>query len=308
MIVRALIRTPLLLAGVSVVVFAATEALPGDAAKARTSGRATASQLAEMRAAIGLDTPAWQRYLDWAGGLLRGDAGVSLLSDRPVADLIGQRLPATMSLAAAALLLAVPLMLVLAWPTRGASTADRVIGTAVTATAAVPQIVVAAALTVLFAGVLNWLPPVSLLPADGGLPEPAVLALPAASLAIPAAAYGAMLLRGLVADVLVRPHVRDARLRGLARWRIARVYVGPYLLAPAVRILAVVTGGLIAATAVVEVMFGYAGLGELLVGAVANRDTPVVQATAMLAAATVLAGLLAADVTAAMTDPHRRPA
>lgn len=307
MIVRALVRAPLVLAGVSVVVFAATEALPGDAAEARTAGRATASQLAEIRAATGLDAAAWQRYLDWVSGLPRGDAGVSLISDRPVAELIGQRLPATAALATAALLLAVPLMLLLAVPVRSGSRADRMIGRAVTATAAVPQIVVAAALTALFAGVLGWFPPVSLLPADGGLPGPAMLALPAASLALPAAAYGAMVLRGMVADVLVRPYVRDARLRGVPRWRVVSVYVGPYLLAPAVRILAVVTGGLIAATAVVEVMFGYAGLGELLVGAVANRDTPVVQATAMLAAAAVVGGLLAADVAAAMTDAHRRP-
>ena len=305
MIPRALVRALLLLVGVSVLVFACTEALPGDAAEARTAGRATASQLAQMRAATGLDAPAWQRYLRWAGGLVHGDAGVSLISGRPVADLIAQRLPATAALAGAALLVAVPLMLVLTWPAGDGSTADRLVGAMVTAMAAIPQVVVAAALTALFAGVLAWLPPVSLLPPDGGPPGPSVLALPALSLALPAAAYGAMLLRGLVTDVLARPYVRDARLRGLPRRRIATVYAGPFLIAPAVRILAVVTGGLIAATAVVEVMFGYAGLGELLVGAVANRDVPVVQAGAMLAAVTVVLGLLVADLAGALTDPRR---
>ena len=308
MIGRALLRAPVLLAGVSVVVFAATEALPGDAAQARTAGRATAAQLAELRADTGLDAAVWQRYLHWVAGLLRGDAGVSLLTDRPVTDLLGQRLSATVTLAVAALAVSVPLMLVLAAWAGSVSPAGRLVAAVVTATAAVPQVVVAAALTTLFAGVLAWLPPVSLLPAGGRTPPPEVLALPAASLALPAAAYGAMLLRGVVADTLARPYVADARLRGLPLWRIAVVHVGPFLLAPAARIVAVVAGGLIAATAVVETMFGYAGLGELLVGAVANRDTPVVQAVAMLAATTVIAGLFVADLIAVLTDARRAPA
>ncbi|WP_422771405.1 ABC transporter permease subunit [Plantactinospora sp. WMMC1484] len=307
MIVRALVRAPLLLVGVSVLVFTTAEALPGDAAQARAAGRATAEQLAGLRTETGLDEAAWQRYLGWAWGLLRGDAGVSLLSGRPVAELIGQRLPATAVLAAAALAVTVPVMLLLAWSAGTGSAFGRCVAAVVTATAAVPQVVVAAALTALLSGVLGWLPPVSLLPAGGALPAPEVLALPTASLALPAAAYGAMLLRGVVADALTRPHVRDAWLRGLSRRRIAVRYVGPLLLAPAVRILSVVAGGLVAATAVVETMFGYAGLGELLVGAVANRDTPVVQATAMLAAAVALGGLLVADLLAALTDPRRAP-
>ncbi|GAB7044639.1 MULTISPECIES: ABC transporter permease [Catenuloplanes] len=304
MIRWALVRAPLLLAGVSVAVFAATEALPGDAALARTAGRATAAQLAALRADGGLDDPVWLRYLRWVWGLLRGDAGVSLLSDRPVSDLIGQRLPAAVILAAAALAVTVPVMLSLAWVAGTGSVAGRYATALVTATAAVPQVVVAAGLTALFAGVLGWLPPVSLVPA-GGAPPPATLILPAVSLALPAAAYGAMLLRGVVADTLALPCVRDAERRGLSRLTVALRYALPPLLAPTVRILALVSAGLFAATAVVETMFGYAGLGELLAGAVANRDTPVVQAVAMLAAAVAVGGLLVADVLAAATDPYR---
>ncbi|SCE96140.1 peptide/nickel transport system permease protein [Micromonospora viridifaciens] len=303
-----LVRAPLLLVGVSVLVYAATEALPGDAADARTAGRATAAQLAKLRTRTGLDAPAWQRYLDWAGGLLRGDAGVSLLSDRPVADLVGQRLPATATLAAAALAAAVPAMLALAWIAGTPSRTGRIAAAAVTAAAAVPQVVVAAGLTAVFAGMLAWLPPVSLLPPGGTPADPRALTLPVLSLAVPSATYGAALLRGVVADAAARPYVRDAHLRGLPRWRVAAVYVGPMLLAPAARVVAVVAGGLVASTAVVETLFGYAGLGELLTGAVANRDTPVVQAVAMLAAAVVLAGLFLADLLAAATDARRSPA
>ncbi|MEU4777385.1 ABC transporter permease [Micromonospora sp. NPDC023633] len=304
MMLRALLRAPLLLAGVSVVVFAATETLPGDAAAARTAGRADAAQLAELRARTGLDQPAWQRYLDWAAGLAHGDAGVSLLSDRPVTDLIGQRLPATAALALAALAVAVPTMLALAWLAAVPSTMGRLASAVATVLAAVPQVVVAAGLIALFAGALTWLPPVSLLPV-GGVPDLRVLALPALAMALPSAAYGATLLRGAVADTLARAHVRDAHLRGVPRRRIVVHEVGPFLLAPTARIVAVVAGGMVAASALVETLFGYAGLGELLTGAVANRDTPVVQAVAMLAAVVVLAGLLVADLVAALTDPHR---
>jgi peptide/nickel transport system permease protein len=308
MIARALLRAALLLVGVSALVYAATEALPGDAAQARTAGRATVQQLAQVRAQTGLDQPVWQRYLGWMMGLLRGDAGTSLLSDRPVADLIGQRLPATATLAVAALAVTVPVMFLLAGAAGTSSTLGRLVSGAVTLVAAVPQVVVAAGLTALFAGILAWLPPVSLLSPGGGIPGLRVLALPVLTLALPSAAYGAALLRGAVADTLAQPHVRDADLRGLARWRVALVHVLPFLLAPAARIVAVVAGGLVAATAVVETLFGYAGLGELMTGAVANRDTPVVQAVAMLAAAVVLAGLLVADVLAALADPRRAAA
>jgi peptide/nickel transport system permease protein len=234
---------------------------------------------------------------------VRGDAGVSLLSDRPVTELIGQRLPATAALAVAALAVTVPAMLALAWLAATASPLGRGVSAVVTVVAAVPQVVVAAGLTALLAGALALVPPVSLLPV-GGVQTVKVLVLPALALAVPSAAWGAVLLRGVVVDTLARPHVRDAEMRGVPRWRVAVAEAGPFLLAPAARITAVVAGGLVAATALVETLFGYAGLGELLTGAVANRDTPVVQAVAMLAAAVVVVGLSAADLVAALTDPR----
>ncbi|MGP4030016.1 ABC transporter permease [Actinomadura sp. 3N407] len=291
---------------VSVAVFGATELLPSDAAQTRSGGTATA----ELRDRLGLDRPAWRRYADWLAGLARGDAGDSLLTDRPVAQMLAERLPATLTLAGCALALTVPLMAALAWGVGTASSRRRGPLTGVVTTlAAVPQVVFAAGLVALFAGVLAWLPPVSLVPPDGApLEHPEILVLPSLALAIPAAAFGAALLGGAVADTVRRPHVSSAVARGVPGTRVAARHVLPYLLAPAVRVLAVVAGGMLAATAVVETLFGYSGLGELLVSSIGTRDVPVVQAVAMLAAGTVLAGLLAADVLAALTDPHREPA
>ncbi|MFV2176683.1 ABC transporter permease subunit [Actinomadura sp. LOL_011] len=286
-------RALLLLAAVSLPVFAATALLPADAAEHRTGGRADAVRLAELRAELGLDRPVWERYLTWAGGMLRGDPGTSLLTGRPVGELVAERLPATLALAGCALAVAIPLALLLAWLI-GAS---RLFAGFAAAVAAVPQVVFAAGLAVVFAGVLGWLPPVSLLP-PGGAPPAEVHVLPALALAIPAAAFAAGPLGGAVADASRRPHVRDAVARGVPAGRVALRHVAPFVLAPAVRMLALLTGGLLAATAVVEVLFGYAGLGELLVSSIGTRDAPVVQAVALLAALPVLAGLAVADVLA----------
>lgn len=293
-----------LLLGTSVVVFAATEVLPGDAADARTGGRASSAQLAELRAGAGLDRPAWQRYVEWLGGMARGDAGTSLISDRPVADLVAERLPATGSLAVAAVALTVPLMLVLGWlAARGPRLLRPATTAMVLAGAALPPVVVVAGLVTLLSGLLGWLPPVSLLPAGASpLSAPELLVLPVLSLAVPSAAYGAALVRGAVSDAVARPHVADAELRGVSRLRVATRHVLPFVLAPTARVLAVVAGALVASTTVVETLFGYAGLGELLVGAVATRDVPVVQCVALLGAAVVLAGLLFADAAAAIVQ------
>lgn len=304
----AVLRALVLLVAVSALVFGATELLPSDAAESRTAGRATAEQLAQVREGLGLDRPGWRRYLSWLAGLCRGDAGTSLVTDRPVAAMVAERLPATLTLTGCALAAAVPLMLVLAWLVGAAPPRWRGPLTALaTGLAAVPQVVFAAGLVVVFSAVLGWLPPVSLLPAEGSpLADPRPLVLPSLALAVPAAAFGAGLLGGAVADTARRPHVRDAVARGLPRHRVAVRHVAPFLLAPAARVLALTAGALLAAAAVVEMMFGYAGLGELLVSSIGTRDTPVVQAVAMLAAATVLAGTAVADALGTLTDPYGR--
>jgi peptide/nickel transport system permease protein len=284
----------------SVVVFAAVEVLPGDAATARTGGRADAARLALLREATGLDEPLWRRWLTWSSGLLRGDWGTSLLTDRPVADLVLPRLAATAVLTGVALLVAAPLVVALAWLVGTARPGrSRVGGAVLTALAAVPQAVVVAVLVLVLAGLLRWLPAVSLLPPGvAPLRRPEVLVLPALALALPSAAWGGALLAGVVADACAAPHVRDARVRGMPPWRVHRDHVAPFVLAPAVRVLAAVAAGAVSSAALVETVFGYRGLGELLVGAVAGRDAPVVAVTGLLGGLVVVAGAAVADLVA----------
>jgi len=127
---------------------------------------------------------------------------------------------------------------------------------------------------------------------------PDLLVLPVLTLALPSAAYAAGQLAGAVADAAGRPFVRDAVLRSVPASAVATRYVAPLVLAPALRVLAVTAGALVAGSALVEALFGLSGLGELLVGAVRARDVPVVLAVAMLSAAVVVAGLLVADLAA----------
>ncbi|WP_245899860.1 ABC transporter permease [Nonomuraea indica] len=298
-------RSGLLLAAASAVIFLCTAALPGDAADV-LGGRAAPEDVARLRAEHGLDRAPHVRYLDWLSGMLTGEPGVSLITGRPVAELIAQRAPVTLFLAMAALAVSVPLMAALAWAAvRGPRRLRPVVNAVVVAGAALPQAVVVAALVASLSAAWRLFPPVSMLPA--GVPpwqRPDLLALPVLSLALPTAAYGTVLLRGAVADVVARPYVRDAELRGLRPVTVLLRYVLPVVAAPATRLLAVVLGGLVAGTAVAETMFGVAGLGELLVTAVATRDVPVVQAVALLAAAVVVAGMLAADLVAPSADPR----
>ncbi|MGI5159104.1 ABC transporter permease [Microbispora sp. CA-102843] len=303
-LVRAVARAAVLLTAASALVFAITELLPGDAADALGGGRISAAQLAALRTEQGLDRPAWQRWAVWVWGLLHGDAGRSLLTGRPVADLVGQRLQATLVLMTAALAATVPLILL------GCAVVGRRVlrrpgtspGGLAAGLTAIPQVVVAAGLAALLSGVLGWVPPVSLLPAGGNpLIEPAILVLPVLTLALPSAAFAVALLSGAVADALRAPHVADARIRGVPTFRILVRQVVPVLAAPAWRVLAAVVGGLTAGTALVETVFGYAGVGELLVGSVASRDTPVVQLIGVGSGAAVLALLLVADLAA---PPH----
>ncbi|WP_240777912.1 ABC transporter permease [Nonomuraea basaltis] len=301
----ALVRSVLLLAAASAVIFLCTAALPGDAADVLSGGRAGAEELARLRAEQGLDRPLHVRYLNWLSGVLTGEPGVSLITGRPVVELVAERVGVTLTLAVAALAVSVPLTAALAWAAvRGPRWLRPVVNTLIVAGAALPQAVVAAALVAWLSAAWGLFPPVSMLPA-GEPPwhRPDLLVLPVLTLALPIAAYGAALLRGAIADVVAQPYVRDAELRGLSPAAIGFRYVLPMLAAPATRLLAVILGGLVSGTAVAETLFGLAGLGELLVTAISTRDVPVVQSVALLAAAVVVAGLLAADAATLRRHP-----
>lgn len=287
-----LIRAALTPAAVVTGVFLLTASLPQDAAQVLAGRQADPARVAALRADLGLDRPLWERFGSWLGGLLHGDLGKSYVDGKPVGPVLAERLGASALIVVPAWVLAVAGGVLLALVV-----ARRATGSAlVAAFAAVPEVVLVSGLVLVFATSLGWLPAVSLLPVGGSAWDaPEVLVLPILGLALPAAAWLARSVRGPVADVLARPFVVDAHLRGVTPARVAARHVLPHLAGPVAQGVAILAGALLAGTTVVESLLAYPGLGQLLATAVASRDAPVVQAVALLDALVVLPAVLVAD-------------
>ncbi|WP_434739388.1 ABC transporter permease [Micromonospora sp. SH-82] len=296
------------LAGVSVLVFAATAVLPGDAVGILSGADATTAQREVLRADLGLDRPAHVRYLDWAGSLLRGDLGTALIGGRPVSELLADRLPNSVLIAGLSLLVVTPLSvlcgLVAGLHPRGVR--DRAISTATLCGVALPEFVVASLLVTVLATWLGVLPRVSLVPLGGTpLDTPEILVLPVLSTVAVGLAAATRLIRSSTAQVAGAPFVEAARLRGITGARLALRHVLPNAIGPAVQSLALVTAALVGGTVVIETIFSYPGIGYELQQAVANRDIPVVQGLTVVLAGIALLVLLLADVVARLVDPRR---
>ncbi|ANY08117.1 ABC transporter permease [Pseudonocardia sp. HH130630-07] len=307
---RRLLTGAALLATLSLVVFVGVDLLPGDPVTSRVGPGTAPDRIAELRHDLGLDRPVLARYGEWLAGLAHGDLGTSA-SGRPVADMLSDRPANSAVLAVAALLLLVPLSLGLglwaAW--HGGRTADRVVSAGALLLVSVPEFVVAGALVVVFAGTLRVLPAVSLLAAgESPLSRPEVLVLPVTSLLLVGLAYAVRVIRASAAATLAGPHVEFLRLSGVSPAVVLRRAVVPAVLPVAVQVW-LVTGVSFAGGAVlVEKVFSYPGIGELLVTSVQSGDLPVVQAIVLLLGGAMLAVLVLADLAVVALTPRLRTA
>ncbi|SCF01494.1 MULTISPECIES: ABC transporter permease [unclassified Streptomyces] len=290
-------------------VFAATAALPGDAVSAVAGADASPAERAAVRHALGLDRPVAERYAAWAGKAVRGDLGTGLVGHGPVAEVLADRLPASLLLAGLTLLLVVPCAAVLGlWAgLRRGRPPDRLVSLAALTAASVPEFVTAALLIAVFSAGLGLLPRVVLVPLGGSpLQAPAGLVLPVLTLAGAGLATATRLVRTAVADVDRTAYVEAARLDGVRGARLALRHVLPNALGPAVQGLALTTSGLVGGAVVVESVFDFPGIGRELQRAVAARDVPMVLGIATALAAVVLLVLLAGDILARLLDPVGR--
>ncbi|WP_285612365.1 ABC transporter permease [Actinokineospora globicatena] len=289
---------------VLVAVFLLVEALPGDAAVALAGDNPDPARVAAIRAAMGLDNPAAQRFATWLGGLLSGDLGSSLVSDRPVTEFIAAGLPTTLLLAGVTLLLLVPSSVLLGVfvARRAGGRVDRVVTAATIGLHAVPEFALAIVLVALFGVELGWLPPTAL--GADPLADPAVLVLPVLVLLARPLCAVTRLVRAAMVDALASDYVRHARRLGLTRARVDYAHALPNALAPAVQQLARTTDWLLGGVIVVEAVFVLPGLGTSLVDAVAGRDMPVVQGLAVLFGVTTVLVNLAADIIAFRLAPR----
>ncbi|MFK9079301.1 ABC transporter permease [Pseudomonas neuropathica] len=292
---------------VSVIIFLAVGLLPGDIAQAMLGQSATPETVAVYRAQLGLDLPPLTRFGHWIWQLLHGDLGVSLANQRPIADLVGNRLGNTFSLALLAAMVSVPLALLLGMLAAlyRNSWFDRLLNTSALSAVSFPEFFVAYILILVFAVKLNWFPSISNLSPNASLGE--VLersVLPVATLSLVVIAQMMRMTRASLINLLASPYIEMARLKGISQSRIIFRHALPNALAPIVNVVALNLAYLVVGVVVVEVVFVYPGLGQLLVDSVAKRDIPVVQACSLIFAATYILLNTSADVLSIASNPR----
>jgi peptide/nickel transport system permease protein len=293
----------------SVAVFLLLHLLPGDPALLMAGADAPPATVEAVRKDMGLDQPLPVQYAVWLGHIVRGDLGKSIFSKLPVAQLIGQRAPATIELAVAGeiltILIALPLGLIAA--TRQRSFADWIISAGTSLGLAVPNFWLGILLILLFAVTLGWLPPGQRgdLFKDPGA-ELKFLILPAFTLALPQAMNLSRLTKASVLEMLYEDHVRTARAKGLANTTVVTAHVLRNALVPIVTAICLEIGRLLGGALVVETIFAWPGLGTLMLSAVGNRDYTIVQACLMLLVALLIVVNLIADVSYGFLDPRIR--
>jgi len=294
---------------VSLLIFLVLEVLPGDVAT-RVLGRdATPESVAILRERLNLDDPAYLRYLTWLGNFLTGDFGRSLISGRPVIDILGPRIFNTLLLAAYAFILYIPLATLPALIQ--AVTRDRPLDHALSLVTLVllsmPDFLLATVLLITFVLAIPILPAISLVDhSSSAFQYFRAMTLPAVTLAIVMAVYAVRMLRDNLIEVLDSEYVRMAELKGVPAARVVWRHALPNALVPTLNVTALNLAYLIGGVVVVERVFSYPGFGSLLLDVLQLRDLPVIEATIMLAAAVYILGNLLADIGALLLNPRLR--
>ena len=294
---------------VSVVIFAVTEALPGDAAEILLGRNATERNLEVKREELGLNRSIPVRYGDWVWGALQGDFGESLIQKRPVTEIIGHRLLPSIYLAVFAFAVAVPpAVLIGIWAgVRPNSIGDRVVSAIGMVGISLPEFVTGLLLIVIFSSELGWLPTTSSIPrGESPLTSPEILVLPTLTLTGVVFAYIMRMTRANVMEVMESNYVRTAVLKGLPMRTVIFRHVVPNSMLPTISIVAAMSGWLLAGLIIVENVFSYPGLGQLLLNSIQSRDVPLLQALTLIIAVTYTVSNLLADLSYSFLDPRIR--
>ncbi|GLK44897.1 MULTISPECIES: ABC transporter permease [Novosphingobium] len=295
---------------ISILVFAATQALPSDPARVILGPDATEASIRTLQAQLGLDQPILVQYAKWAGRALTGEFGVSLDSSVPAGQIVADRFGNSAALMAVVLAIAVPLAFLggVALAIRRDSRADNWAMNAIILFKALPAFVLAIGLILLLSTtVFPILPAVSLLdPEVSPLLQPVYLVLPALTLILTVAPFLLRLVRSAMIETLEADYVAAARLRGIPERRIVWAHAVPNALVPVIQGIALTSRLLLGGGLIVEVVFSYPGIGNALNAAIEVRDVPVIQAiTLTMAVGVVLINLLA-DVATVLVTPKLR--
>ncbi len=293
---------------VSAVIFFAIYLLPGDLAEELLGQARTPETVAALRTDLGLDRPAGERYLKWLGAALQGDFGKSLANGRSIGELVGNRMVNTLILAAMAAVVCMPISLglgILAALYRDKAF-DRGINVVALTAISLPEFFVAYLLIFWLTVKTGWLPSLADVGPDtpwGVRLEKSIL--PVLTLTLAVAAHVMRLTRAAIVNLLASPYIEMARIKGVRPWRVIVHHALPNALAPIINVVVLNLAYLIVGVVVIEVVFTYPGLGQLMVDSVSKRDVPVVQATCMIFASVYIVLNLVADILSIVADPRQ---
>lgn len=305
-VLRRLVALAAILLGISVLTFGLTALAPGDPAFARLAleepgSRPSDAAVEGLRAELGLDRPAAERYVQWLGGALRGDLGASYRSGEPVVGELLERVPATLALTGASLLLAlvVGLALGLLAATRRGTVWDAVARGITLLATTTPTYVLSLLLVLVFAAQLRVLPSFG----SGSLSH---LVLPAVALSAGPMAQVARVTRTSLLEVLGQDYLRTARALGVGPRRVLLVHAGRAAALPVLTVTGLSVGQLLGGAAVVETIFSLNGVGKYGVDAVFLRDAPALQGVVLYGATAVVLVNLLVDLAFPLLDPRLR--
>ncbi len=294
---------------ISLLIFTGIEALPGDLAQEILGQNATPETVAAFRKELKLDLPAHVRYISWLAGFVQGDFGTSLANSRPVMELINWRFANTLFLASMTALVAVPVAVVL-----GILAAlyrntlfDRFLSMVTLSAISFPEFFIAYILIALLSVQWPIFPSIATLNEQMGFWQKMhAVFLPCLTLALVVIAHMMRQTRAAIINILSSPFIEMAHLKGLNKVRVVVRHAFPNALSPVINVIALNMAYLVVGVVIVEVVFVYPGLGQLLVDSVSKRDIPVVQACGLVFAATYVGFNLLADVLSILSNPRLR--
>ncbi len=292
---------------VSLLIFLGVEALPGDLAETILGMEATPETVAVFRAELNLDAPGYERYFNWLSGMVKGDFGNSLSNQRPINEQISWRLSNTLFLAVSASIICVPLSLILGIVSAlyRNSIFDRMTSIISLSAISFPEFFIAYILIALLSVKFSFFP--SMTTFTDGMPlweKLYEITLPCLTLTFVVLAHMMRMTRAAIINVLSSPYIEMALLKGVDRRKIIVKHAFPNSLSPIINVVVLNLAYLVVGVVVVEVVFVYPGLGQLMVDSVSKRDLPVVQACGFIFAATYIIMNLMADILARISNPR----
>jgi peptide/nickel transport system permease protein len=311
-ITRRILLGILTLFAVAVIVFVATQALPGNAAQAILGKTATPARVHALELQLHLNESVFSQFTHWLGGILTGDLGTSAATQQPVSQLLSGRIANSAFLVFVAATIAIPLSIAFGtWMAVKRDTAVDYVGSTVSLVfAALPEFVVGILLVLVFAtSVFHVFPAVSLIPpGDHAWNHLNVVILPAATLILAVTPYISRLMRGSMVEVLESEYVTMARLKGMPERTVIFRHAVPNAIVPAIQASALQLAWMAGGIVLVEFVFSFPGIGTAFIDAVGNRDVPTVQAIALIIAGVYVVLNLAADVATILVTPRLRTA